>query len=86
MISLTISLGDVEFLLVFRYLRNLVVSHLDHGQSCKRRSGWSIALHSRVGLVADGGRLGGDGRILISFARHGEGEVGAAQRTVNVKQ
>jgi hypothetical protein len=74
MISLAISLGDIRFLPVISYLRNLIVCHLDGGQSCRRRGGQSIALHPRVTLVAVGGRFGGDGRILISFTSHGERE------------
>jgi hypothetical protein len=86
MISLAISLGDIVFLLEIGYLRKLVVRHLDHGQSCRRRSGQSIALRPRITLVATGGMLGDDMGILISFTGHGEREVGAAQRVVNVKQ
>jgi hypothetical protein len=59
---------------------NPVVRHLDSSYGCRRRSGWS------VDLIAVGGRLGGDGRILISFTSHGEREVGAVQRVVNAKQ
>jgi hypothetical protein len=72
MISLVISLRDVGFLPVINYLRSLIVRHLDGGQSCKRRSGRSIALCPRVALVAAAGRLDGDGRIMISFTSHGE--------------
>jgi hypothetical protein len=86
MISLAISLRDVCFLLVIGYLRNLIVCHLDCGQSCRRRSGQSIAICPRVTLVAATSKLGGDGRILIRFTSHGEGKAGAAQRAVNVKQ
>jgi hypothetical protein len=86
MISLAISLGDVGFLLKIGYLRNLVVRHPNRGQSCRRRSGQSVFLHPRITLVAAAGRLGDDRRILISFTDHGEREVGAAQRAVNVKQ
>jgi hypothetical protein len=71
MISLAISFGDVSFLPVIEYLRNLVVRHLDSGHNC-RRSGRSIPLYLEVALVATGGRLGGDRRILISFTSHGE--------------
>jgi hypothetical protein len=86
MISLAISLGAVGFLPEINYLRNLVVRHLDRGQSCRRRSCQSVALRPRITLVAAAGRLGDDRRILISFTGHGEREVGAAQRAVNVKQ
>jgi hypothetical protein len=85
MISLAISLGDIWFLLVIGYIRNLVVRHLDSGHDCRRRSGWNVALHPGVTLIVTGGRLDGDGRILISFTSHGEREAGAAQRAVNVK-
>jgi hypothetical protein len=85
MISLAISIRDIRFLPEIGYLRNLVVRHLDRSQRC-RRSGWSVALHPRVTLVVDGGRLSDDRRILISFTDHGEREVGATQRVVNVKQ
>jgi hypothetical protein len=36
MICLTISFGDISFLLVIGYLRNHVVRHLDSGHSCRR--------------------------------------------------
>jgi hypothetical protein len=52
----------------------------------RRRSGQSVALHPRVTLVAGDSTLDGDGRILISFTRYGEREMGAAQRAVNVMQ
>jgi hypothetical protein len=71
MISLAISLRDIGFLPEIGCLRNLVVRHLDRDQSCSRRSDRIIALHPRVTLVATGGRLGDDGRILISFTGHG---------------
>jgi hypothetical protein len=85
-ISLAISLGDIGFLPEIGYLRNLVVLHLDRGQSCRRRSGQSVALHPRITLVATAGELSDDRRILISFTGHGGREVGAAQKVVNVKQ
>jgi hypothetical protein len=74
MISLAISLGDVGFLPEIGYLRNLIVLHLDYGQSCRRRSDWSVALCPRVTLVVGGDRLNDDKRILISFIGHGERE------------
>jgi hypothetical protein len=86
MISLAISLRDVGFLPEIGYLKNLVVHHLDRDQSCRRRSDQSIALRPRVTLVAASGGLGGDRRIPVSFTGHGEREVGAVQRAVNVKQ
>jgi hypothetical protein len=45
-----------------------------------------VSLCPGVTLVAAGGRIGGDGEILISFTSHGEREVAATQRAVNVKQ
>jgi hypothetical protein len=86
MISLAISLGDIGFLSEIGYFKNLVVHHLDRAQRCRRRSGHSIALHPRITLVATNSGLGDDRRILISFTGHGVREVGAAQRTVNMKQ
>jgi hypothetical protein len=86
MISLAISLGQDGFLPQIGYFRNLVVRHLDRGRSCRRRSGWSIDLRSKITLVAADGGLGDDRRILISFTGHGEREMRAAQRAVNVKQ
>jgi hypothetical protein len=86
MIRLAISHGDIGFFPVISYLRNLIVRHLDGSQSHRRRSGQSVALHPRVTLVAGDSTLDGDGRILISFTRYGEREMGAAQRAVNVMQ
>jgi hypothetical protein len=74
MISLVINLRDAGFLLEIGYIRNLVVRHLDHDRSCRRRSGQSVALHPRVTLVAIVGGLGGDRRILVNFTGHGERE------------
>jgi hypothetical protein len=86
MINLVISLGVVGFLPVISYLRNLIIHHLDGGQSHRRRSGQSVALRPRVTLVATDGKLSDDRRILTSFTSHGDREMGAAQRAVNVKQ
>jgi hypothetical protein len=79
-------LETLEFLPVVGYLRNLIVRHLDSGHGCRRRSGQNVTLRSGVALVDASGRLDGDERILISFTSHGEREVGAVQRVVNVKQ
>jgi hypothetical protein len=86
MISLAISLGDVGFHPKICYLRNLVICHLDRSQSYRRRSGQRVTLCPRVTLVVTGGGFSDDRRILISFTSHGEKEVGASQRAVNVKQ
>jgi hypothetical protein len=77
MISLAISLGDVRFLPKISYLQNLVIRHLDCGQSCRRRSGRSVTFSPRVTLVVTNGGFGNDMRILISFTSHGEREAGA---------
>jgi hypothetical protein len=85
MISMEISFEDVWFLPLIGYLKNHVLRHLDRGHGCRRRSDRNIALRPGVDLVPAAGRLGGDGRILISFTSHGDREVGAVQRVVNVK-